>query len=408
MLFLYTIGIQVFYYLIRISSLFNSKAKKWVQGRKGLFNHLEKSISKTDEIIWFHCASLGEFEQGRPVLEAIKKLKPEFKIVLTFFSPSGYEVRKNYPLADYVFYLPLDTRKNAEKFIHIVNPQMVVFVKYEFWYHFINELYKKEIPLYIVSAIFRKDQHFFKNYGGWWRSMLKKTRHIFLQDEQSHQLLNSWGIQNSSVAGDTRFDRVYYAASVKESVPEVADFCANSTVFIAGSTWPEDENLLIDAIQKNASQWKFIIAPHEISSTRIKNLENSLKGIEIIKFSDLKNNALESARVLIIDNVGHLSKLYSYAQISYIGGGFGKGIHNILEACAFGVPVIFGPNFNKFKEAKDLISKRGAFSIKNSLELDKILHNPLLNTAGKICLNYVDQNKGATEKIVGEIVHVLK
>ena len=399
MYFLYCSGILIYYALIRVSALFNQKARKWLRGREGILDQLEKLNLSSDKIIWFHCASLGEFEQGRPVIEAIKKANRDYKILLTFFSPSGYEVRKNWPFADHVFYLPLDTKWNAKKFISLCNPQLVVFVKYEFWYHYINELNERKIPLFIISAIFRENQHFFKHYGNWWRNLLKKISHIYVQDQKSLQLLNTMGVKNASVAGDTRFDRVYQSASNPVPVMEVENFCSKIPVLIAGSTWAEDEKLIIKFIRNYPGEMKFIIAPHEVHKKRINQLESLLKGVKTVKFSCIKSSKAESAKVLIIDNIGYLSKLYAYGKVAYIGGGFGKGIHNILEAAAFGLPVVFGPNYHKFKEARELIGEGGAFCVKNEDEFNNAMVKVLSVYTPKICANYVNKNKGATDII---------
>ena len=396
MYFLYCSAIRIYYALIRISALFNQKARNWISGRKDLLDKLEKLNLGSDKIIWFHCASLGEFEQGRPVIEALKKANRNYKLLLTFFSPSGYEIRKKWPLADYVFYLPLDTKSNAKRFISLCNPQLVVFVKYEFWFHYINELNERKIPLFIISAIFRKNQHFFRSYGDWWRNLLKKISHIYVQDQQSLQLLQSIGVKNASVAGDTRFDRVYQSALNPEPVVDIENFCNKTPILIAGSTWPEDEKLMIKFIRNWAGEMKFIIAPHEVHKKRIDHLEALLKGVKTVKFSHLNYSNAEGAKVLIIDNIGYLSKLYAYGKVAYIGGGFGKGIHNILEAAAFGLPVVFGPNYHKFKEARELIEEGGAFSVRNEDQFNKAMIKVLSSFRPEICSNYVSKNKGAT------------
>lgn len=401
MLWIYNIGITMYGLLLRFASLFNAKAKLFVEGRHHIFKNIAQKVNADDEPIWFHFASLGEFEQGRPVLEKLKSIHPQQKIVVTFFSPSGYEVRKNYALAD-VFYLPLDTASNAKKFIDIVNPKLAIFTKYEFWFHYFKELHNRKIPLYLISGIFRPDQTFFKGYGRFYRGMLKFVTHFFVQNEESVALLKSIGINQVSLSGDTRFDRVYENAQNPKKIAEIEAFCDGQPVFIAGSTWPEDEKLLV-ALTKKYPDWKFIIAPHEIGQSHIQEIESLFP--QVIKFSVFKSQVsnLES-QILIIDNIGMLSSLYQYAKVAYIGGGFGAGIHNTLEAAAFGLPVIFGPKYDKFQEAKDLIEIGAARSIGTSAELlaafDHFQSNEKAATAAK---NYVTEKKGATEMIIDQI-----
>jgi len=406
MLWIYNIGIGMYGLLLKLVAPFNAKAKLFVNGRKNLFLEILQKIDGKEQSIWFHFASLGEFEQGRPVLEATKLIYPAQKIIVTFFSPSGYEIRKNYALAD-VFYLPLDTAKNARKFIDIINPKFAVFTKYEFWYHYFNTLHQKEIPLYLISGIFRPEQVFFKWYGKFYKDILTNVSHFFVQNEQSINLLNQIGLNNVSLSGDTRFDRVYENSINPKHIAEIDSFCVNKPVFIAGSSWPDDEKLLVKLAEVN-KDWKIIIAPHEIGEQHILALEKLFPNA--IKFSTLKmelarNSAyLATAQVLIIDNIGLLSSLYQYAKIAYIGGGFGAGIHNTLEAAAFGLPVIFGPKFSKFQEAKDLIAIGAAKSITSADELmdafDAFKHNENAATAAK---NYVTTKKGATKMIIDYI-----
>jgi 3-deoxy-D-manno-octulosonic-acid transferase len=402
---LYNIGIKLYSLFIRFASLFNNKAKLWVAGRKNtVFVRIESSI-------WFHFASLGEFEQGRPILEAMRNLHPAKKVVVTFFSPSGYEIRKNTPLADYVYYLPLDTPSNARKFIDAINPEIVIFTKYEYWYHFFNEAHKRNIPLYIVSGIFRQGQVFFKWYGGFNRKILSLVSHFFLQDDASIQLLQNIGITNTSVSGDTRFDRVWANAQNPKQLPLIDDFKNGKKLFIAGSTWPQDEALLAKLVSQYPD-WKFIFAPHEIPEEKINALMNLLPEGTAIRFSEAKgqeNQSLTSnLQSLIIDNIGMLSSLYAYGDIAYIGGGFGVGIHNTLEAAAFGLPVIFGPNYQKFNEAKELIVLKAGFSVSNEAELKGIVETLVTDevfysVTRKKILNYVEGNVGATEMIMEHI-----
>lgn len=405
MLLLYNTGIRLYFLIIYIASAFNQKAKLWITGRtKSNFNNYNNSI-------WFHFASLGEFEQGRSVLEQVRILFPQKKIVITFFSPSGYEIRKNTPLADAVYYLPLDTARNARKFIEAIQPEMAIFTKYEYWYHFFNETHKRHIPLYIVSGIFRPGQIFFKWYGGLHRKILSFVTHFFVQDEASKQLLKEISIGNVSISGDTRFDRVWANAQNPRALPEINDFKYNHRLFIAGSTWPQDEKLIAGLIDKYPD-WKFIIAPHEVGDEKIRNLLSLLPENSFIRYSQLKDNwsPIENFRVLIIDNIGMLSSLYQYGNITYIGGGFGAGIHNTLEAAVFGLPVIFGPNYARFKEAHDLINLKAGFSIANEAELneitDTLISDPLFyNKAADNAGNYVKENTGATKIIIDNILN---
>lgn len=406
MLFLYNLGIQLYYFLIIFYSFFNNKkAKQWIIGRKAILNRIEFEVNPRNKHIWFHFASLGEFEQGRPVLEDIKKKYPEEKIVITFFSPSGYEVRKNYKLADHIFYLPLDTKKNAAEFIRLINPKVAIFTKYEYWYHYFNELNKKKIPLVIISGIFRSSQPFFKWYGDLNRKILGFVSHFFLQDENSKALLDTINIRQATVSGDTRFDRVYENAANPSKFSNIENFCKGSKSFIAGSTWPEDEKLLAELI-KETSDWKYIIAPHEIKTEKIDALAQLLKPGSFLKYSDVKDQDLVDAhyQVLIIDNIGMLSSLFQYGDLAYIGGGFGVGIHNTLEAAAFGLPIIFGPNYSKFREAKDLINLKAAFSINSANELLSIMEtmkdDNRRQQSGGSAKEYVEKEKGATQKIV--------
>lgn len=400
---IYNIGILLYYLIIKSASLFNKKAALWIRGRNN------QTIKKFEKSIWFHFASLGEFEQGRPVLEQLRKLYPQKKIIITFFSPSGYEIRKNTPLADAVYYLPVDTANNARNFIESIDPELAVFTKYEYWYHYFNELNKKRVPLYIISSIFRKDQVFFKWYGSLHRKMLKMVTHFFVQDDNSKQLLASLNLNNVTISGDTRFDRVWDNAQYPKPLPVIAEFKGNNKVFVAGSTWPPDEKLIAPLV-KQYPDWKFIFAPHEIGPEKIKGLEETLNGLEVIKFSEIAGGQipLNKYQVLIIDNIGMLSSLYQYGEVAYIGGGFGAGIHNTLEAAAFGLPVIFGPKYEKFKEARDLVALKAGFSINTSEELVKAAQLIMTDAeyhafASEKIREYVKENTGATGKIINHI-----
>ncbi len=408
MVFLYDLGIFLYSLFIRIASLKNKKAEKWLSGRTDLFQHIRRSVDSSGKSVWFHFASLGEFEQGRPVIEQLRKLRPDATLVITFFSPSGYEIRKNYPLADHVFYLPLDTRSNAEQFIRLINPEVAVFTKYEYWFHYFKILKRDEIPLYMISSIFRKDQVFFKWYGGLNRKILGYVTHFFVQNETSRSLLAGLGLSNVTVSGDTRFDRVYENAAHPRDIERVKRFSEGGKVLVGGSTWPEDEALLAE-LANGRPDWRFIIAPHEIREAGIARTEGAFP--EAVRYSTLSamspDEPAPAKRTLIIDNVGMLSSLYQYGKIAFIGGGFGAGIHNTLEAAAFGVPVIFGPEYQKFQEARDLIDTGGGFSVKNYAELDKImdrLEDPgELERAGKAAAGYVAGKTGATAIILEEL-----
>ncbi|WDF56317.1 3-deoxy-D-manno-octulosonic acid transferase [Mucilaginibacter sp. KACC 22063] len=403
MLLLYNTAIQLYFLAIRLVANFNKKAALWIAGRK------QQLIQNQDNSIWFHFASLGEFEQGRPVVEAIKKRKPGVPVVITFFSPSGYEIRKNTPLADAVYYLPLDTATNAAEFINTIKPQMAIFTKYEYWYHFFNVLHKKDIPVYMISSIFRQDQIFFKWYGSLYRQMLGMVNHFFVQDENSKSLLGSIGFNNVTVNGDTRFDRVWANANHPNELPLIHLFKNNYPVFIAGSTWPQDEQLLAALINRYP-QWKFIFAPHEVGEDKIESLIKLLPSDRTIRFSTLSANEQLASKnqVLVIDNIGMLSSLYQYGEIAYIGGGFGVGIHNTLEAAAFGLPVIFGPKYQKFKEARDLIALKAGISINNQEALNNAADLFINDTtyrelASKKIKQYVQENTGATAAILNKI-----
>jgi 3-deoxy-D-manno-octulosonic-acid transferase len=405
MLLLYRFGLSIFYILMKFASLWHPKAKLWVSGRQHWEEKLRSKVGEIESSVWFHFASLGEFEQGRPVLEALKKAEPETNIIISFFSPSGYENCKNYPLAKAVCYLPLDTPNNAPTFIEIIKPKYAVFTKYEYWFYFFKGLHKKEIPLYLISGIFRKNQAFFKWYGGFYRQMLGFISYFFVQNEESKTLLKSLGITQVVVSGDTRFDRVAENAKNKKELKEIKAFCGSSKVLVAGSTWPADEELLKSIIESH-TDWKCIIAPHEISEANLQHLEKQLAG-KTIRYSNLKAHKSTLPKVLIMDNIGLLSSLYAYGTIAYIGGGFGKGIHNTLEAAAFGLPVIFGPRYEKFQEAKDLIEAKAGFSISNQVELNECFHNLQVdtkNSAGAKAKAYVDSHTGATAQILEKII----
>ena len=403
---LYNVGILIFSALAYIISPFNSKASLWVNGRKKWAEKIADKIKPGDRVIWMHCASLGEFEQGRPVIEAIKKELPEFKIMLTFFSPSGYEIRKNYDKADCISYLPADSLQNASKFIDLVRPEIVIFVKYEFWNNYISELYKKKTPLYLISGIFRPEQHFFSWYGSFFRKMLMKFEKIFVQNQQSLDLLLSIGITKVSLAGDTRFDRVMQIAGSARDIPVLEQFRGSEKLFLAGSSWKPDEEIIAEYINRFPDKMKWVFAPHEIDKSNIDRIENLFQ-VKCVRFSAFRDDSA-NARVLIIDNIGMLSSAYRYAYIAAIGGGFGKGIHNILEPACWGIPIIFGPNHKKFREAVDLINEGGAKSFRTFDDFQKILDNWLTDKekysfSVEVAGEYVRRNTGATDTIMKEI-----
>ncbi len=406
---IYDLGIRIFKLAILASSPFHPKAKQWMRGRRGLLNRIAEEVDPTVPLIWFHCSSLGEFEQGRPLIEKIRKEFPGKKILLTFFSPSGYEIRKNYPGADHVFYLPLDTFKNASRFLKLVPVERAFFVKYEFWYHFLTGLHARKIPVYLISGIFRKTQVFFRWYGGWYRKILHVFDHLFVQQEASLTLLESIGISNASVSGDTRFDRVHDIAQNVAEDSRFHAFCGQVPVVVAGSTWPADEELLVRYMNETGNACKWIIAPHEIHESGIGRLEGQLRA-KVKRYTRLEQETtdkegLEDTGVILVDTIGLLSSLYRYASLAYIGGGFGKGIHNTLEAAAFGKPVIFGPRFHKFQEARDLAERGAAFPVHDyagfKSALDRLLNDPqLLRTSGDAAGNYVKSMLGASSRIV--------
>jgi len=465
--FIYTLSINFYHLFIRLASLFNAKAKLWVNGRENIFEDLETSLKNQEsriksqesrhknqdtkiktkdfnrssdsqlstpnsQLFWFHCASLGEFEQGRPLMEKLKKQNSDVKILLTFFSPSGYEVRKKYSGADWIFYLPIDTPSNAEKFISIVKPDAAFFVKYEFWFNYLSELKKNTVPTYLVSAIFREQQHFFKGYGNWFKKQLTCFNHFFVQDEKSLLLLKSIGYTNVTVSGDTRFDRVYEIVQNVKQIDIVKSFVGNSKVLIVGSAWQEDIKIIANWYQgasikqqessvnmQDSPNYKLIIAPHEVDEKTIQSIEakfipllkvgaqGSVFAGVCLRYSQANEQNIKDSQILIIDNIGMLSSLYQYGTIAFIGGGFGKGIHNILEAATFGLPVIFGPNYEKFVEAKELIKLGGAFSVNDSSGFMEIIvqlgDSTFLSNASFLSKKYVESNIGATSIILKSI-----
>jgi 3-deoxy-D-manno-octulosonic-acid transferase len=406
--FFYNVFLWLFRAGTHIASLFNPKARKWVRGRKGIFEKLEQTIPGGEKIVWVHCASLGEFEQGRPVIEQLKKEYPRYKILLTFFSPSGFEVQKNYKGADWVFYLPLDGPRTAKRFLEIAQPSLVIFVKYEFWFYYLKKIKYRNIPLILISALFREDMSFFKWYGKLQRKMLSRFDHLFVQNESSKKLLDDIGLASiTSVSGDTRFDRVAQIAEASRSLPLIEAFIGGQKAVVAGSTWKNDEEQLKktgDYLTFN--KIKLIIAPHEINPSHIEELQLLFPGS--LLYSSLAAGETKNADVLIIDNIGMLAALYKYAWCSYIGGGFNRsGVHNVVEAAVYGKPVFFGPFYEKYREACELVELKGAYAVKDSDELVARLNFFRLDAYAGLyeetcdrAMHYVMDNKGAVDIIL--------
>ena len=404
---LYSIGIFIASFVIKIFAIFNAKLKQGVVGRSNTFKILNSQLNPSDKSFWFHCASLGEYEQGLPVFQALKAKYPNYKIVLSFFSPSGYEVRQNNSIGDIVVYLPLDTRHNAKRFLDIVNPAYTIFVKYEIWPNLLQEIKKRQLKAILISAVFRKEQSFFNWYGSFMKSSLFAFNHIFTQDKTSMNLLKSIGFDNVSVSGDTRFDRVYNQLKIDNSLPFIEAFKINSLCVIFGSTWPEDDKLFLDYIN-SSSGLKFVIAPHNIHSSYIKSIQSKLK-VKSVCYSEMTNKNLNDYTVFILDTIGYLGKAYSYADIAYVGGGAGKtGLHNILEPAVFGIPIIIGKNFEKFPEAIQLKEKNGVTSVASKSEFEKsisaLVEDEVLRAKqGEINETFILNNKGAVVHILNRI-----
>jgi 3-deoxy-D-manno-octulosonic-acid transferase len=409
---LYHISVFAYLLMIRLAALFNSKARLWVEGRKDIRSKIGALNPGKKPLVWIHAASLGEFEQGRPVIEAIRRDFPNCFILLTFFSPSGYEIRKNTPLADAVFYLPPDTPGNARFFVSSLNPVLAVFIKYEFWFNYLKALHNKRVPVFFISAIFRPGQHFFKPWGGWFRKQLGIIDWFFVQKGVSKDLLQSIGITNVSISGDTRFDRVAEIARSVRPMPEIEAFKGRKQLLVAGSSWPADEAVFLQVCKDYRDKLKIIIAPHEVHSERIEGLMKT-EGYRCMKYSGINASDPGSEEILIIDSIGILSGIYQYANLVYIGGGYGKGIHNILEAATFGGPIFFGPNYQKFREANELIAAGGAFPVTSAAQLENHLTTYLDSPekhaqATQICRQYVAVNTGATEIIMRKIRRILQ
>jgi len=405
MLFLYNLVISIAGFFLKIVALFSPKIKLFVEGRKHVFSILEEKIKPEDKTIWFHSASLGEYEQGLPVIEKIKEKYPLHKIIVTFFSPSGYEVRKNNTVADVTIYLPLDTKKNAKRFLKLVHPEKAFFIKYEFWLNYLKELENAKIPTYLVSGIFRDSQMFFKWYGGFYRKALKAFTYFFVQNENSKQKIEAIGFHNVIVSGDTRFDRVNAILERDNSLDFIEKFKNNKTTMVIGSSWPKDETLLAEYINQASEDVKFIIAPHNIKAEQIVSLKSQITKSSIL-FSQKEEADLSNYQVFIIDTIGLLTKIYSYGTIAYVGGGFGNpGIHNILEPATFGIPIVIGPNYSNFAEAVQLVKLSGCLVISNKEELkfnlDKLINDEnFLNEKSAVCKQYIQDNIGATNSIM--------
>lgn len=409
--FFYNIFLLLYRFAVNVSSLWNNKAKKWIHGRKNIFEKIRAGIGDSaSNIVWVHCSSLGEFEQGRPVIEKIKAQGTNNKILLTFFSPSGYEIKKNYPGADHIFYLPMDSKKNAHEFLDLIRPHLVIFVKYDYWYYYLSEIKKRKINCLLISAVFRKDQAFFKWHGSLQRKMLGCFTQIFVQNEESKNLLGKIDVKNCIVSGDTRFDTVIQIANRFERIPMIENFIGDKKCIVAGSTWKKDEEFLKNVFdQLSAYDLKLIIAPHEIDQAQLDELKKLFPSSQTFSQLNLTNSQLATSNVLVIDNIGMLSRLYSYAYISYVGGGFTRdGVHNVLEAAVYAKPVLFGSNYKKYKEAIDLIKYGGAKSFSGTNELHEAMISLLSDDKeyqyrAEASKNYVWENNGAAEKIINYI-----
>ncbi len=403
----YNTAIYAARFFVHLHARFNEKSKKWVEGRKRIFSKLKSEIVGKEKWVWFHASSTGEFEQGRPLMEAFRKEFPEYRILLSFFSPSGYEAKKDYKGADYICYLPIDTPTNSHRFVNILKPELAFFIKYDFWYNYLYDLNKREIPVFFVSTAFRKKQYFFKSYGKWFLKHLKKIDWFFVQNEESKNLLDSYQVPQNSVSGDTRFDRVFQLSKEESHYPLIEQFKGDSKLIVAGSTWSADEKHLKSVLE--IPNLKLIIVPHELDKERIASIFSNYRKDAVVLYSALNEKSdLQKSKVLILDTMGMLSSLYRYADIAYVGGGFGAGIHNILEAAAYGKPVVFGPKNKKFIEAKDLIEIGGAFEVNNGKQLTKkcqelLEDGNLYDSSCQKSKDYVENNIGATKIIIDKV-----
>ncbi|WP_422081824.1 3-deoxy-D-manno-octulosonic acid transferase [Ulvibacterium sp.] len=411
MYLLYNLVVHITCFFLRLTAIFHPKIKLFVKGRDRTFDTLEKSISKQDRTIWMHVASLGEFEQGLPVLEKLKTAYPDFKILVTFFSPSGYEVKKNTTASDIVTYLPMDTRKNAKRFLETVNPQLALFVKYEIWPNYLKLLAEGEVPTLLISALFKKEKIYFKAYGGFMRKALKSFTHFFVQDTHSKSLLGSLGFDNVTVSGDTRFDRVSEILERDNQLSFMEDFKGTDLCFIGGSTWPEDEEIITEFINTSQRPLKYVLAPHNIKENHIATLKKSIQR-KVVLYSEMEGKDLSGFEVLLVDTIGLLTKIYSYADVAYVGGGFATGLHNTLEPAVFGIPVVIGPEYEGFNEAEELVDRGGILVVNTPMEfsntLDRLITDrEYLNQIGRINAAYVAEKRGAGIQIMGYIRKLL-
>lgn len=405
--FVYNLAVLLISFALKIIAPFRSKIKLFVEGRRATFSLLKSNISEKDKVIWMHTASLGEFEQGLPVIDQIRRHFPEYKILITFFSPSGYEVKKDTEAADIVCYLPLDSKTNAKRFVNEVHPKVAIFVKYEIWPNYLKQLKRKMVPTILISAIFKKEQIYFKWYGGFMRKTINKIDHFFVQNKESETLLHTIGLTNVTIAGDTRFDRVNEIKDRDNSLAFMKNFKHDKICLVAGSTWPEDEKLIVSYINTTTFAVKFVIAPHIIKKNHIDDLIKSISKKTVL-FSELGMRNLKDFEVLIVDTIGLLTKIYSYADIAYVGGGFATGLHNTLEPAVFGIPVLIGPKYFGFKEAEDLLENKGCYSLKTFEEFQNILDefikdDDLRKEAGQINSSYIHKNKGASNQIIAHL-----
>ncbi len=402
---LYNIFIAIFDGILPVIGMLSPKLKLFVEGRRNVFQILESKMSSSDQIVWFHCASLGEYEQGVPVMEELKKEYPDHKLLVTFFSPSGYEAKKNSKLADIIVYLPIDTNSNAQKFIEQVQPELAVFVKYEFWPNYLKILQKRNIPAVFISTTFREDQSFFKWYGGFMRKTLLMVDHFFVQDTESKSLVEGIGFNNVTLSGDTRFDRVSHQIEMDNHVDFISEFINDRLCIVMGSSWPQDEEVFMDFVNEASNKICFIIAPHEIKDSSVNGLRRKIKQKTVL-YSEKEGVDLKKQQVFIIDTIGYLSRVYSYGDIAYVGGGMGTGgLHNILEPATFGMPIVIGKNFEKFREAKQLQKLAGLFSISNAVEFTNVIKKlvedkKFREKTGMISRHFINSNTGATNIIV--------
>lgn len=408
---IYNIATRISAFILRLIALFHPKIKLFTEGRKNVFTFLKNNLTQEGQVVWVHTASLGEFEQGLPIIERLKKEYPRYKILVTFFSPSGYEVKKNSAAADLITYLPLDTPENAKRFVELVNPKLVIFVKYEIWPNYLRTLAQSKIPVILISALFKKEQIYFKSYGRFMRKALAGFSHIFVQNTNSVDLLQQIGITHVSLGGDTRFDRVMEILERDNHLKFMEEFSNESPILVAGSTWPEDEEILVPQINNNPGTLKYVLAPHNIKSDHIQKLKNSIQKKTIL-YSEMDHKDLTNCEVLIIDTIGLLTKIYSYAHIAYVGGGFATGLHNTLEPAVFGIPVLIGPYYKGFKEAEELVELGGILVVTSKLEYSEriqklLLDKDYLNKTGNISRSYVARNKGASIQIMDYIQRLL-